>query len=101
MDAAVFTKIVSDVGIVIAILIYFVWQNSLHEKRATFREENLIKRIEDVEIYQRTKLENLATESTKVLNDVSNAITEQTHSLDDLTNQLRKRPCLLKTDSAV
>lgn len=69
-----------SVGPVIALLIFFIWRDYR-------REQTMTKRIQDIEDYQKGRLEQLVVESNQVMGKVAEAN-------DKLANALENRPCL-------
>jgi hypothetical protein len=80
MTATSWLELTKSVGPIIALLVFFIWRDYR-------REQTMTKRIQDIEDYQKNRLEQLVVESTQ-------AIGENAKSNDRLAQALERRPCL-------
>jgi len=75
-----FVELTKSVGPIIALLMFFIWRDFR-------REQTMTKRIQDVEDYQKNRLEQLVVESSRIMGEVAEAN-------KSLATALENRPCL-------
>lgn len=73
-------ELTKTVGPVVALLAFFIWRDYR-------REQTMTKRIQDIEDYQKNRLEQLVVEGNQVMGKIA-------ESNEKLAEALEKRPCL-------
>lgn len=77
-------ELTKSVGPVVALLVFFVWRDYR-------REQTMTKRIQDIEDYQKNRLERLVVESNQVMGKIA-------ESNESLASALKVVPCLKRDD---
>ena len=83
--------LVQKVGLLVALVVFFVWQTWK-------REKGLVRRIETLENGQREMLVRMATESACAISENAKAMGEQAAALAKFTDQIMARPCMAARD---
>lgn len=78
-------EIIGNAGLMVALVAFFVWQNS-REKEA------LTKRINEVENFNRDQMSGMVKETTAALTNTSTAVTDCTRAVED-NSELMRRLC--------
>ena len=81
------TSLVQQVGLPVALVVFFVWQTWKREKA-------LVRRIEGLENGQRDMLVRMAAESSSAITENARAMKSQAEALTKFTDRLLARPCM-------
>jgi len=77
-------ELTKSVGPVVALLIFFIWRDYR-------REQTMTKRIQDIEDYQKNRLEQLVVESNQVMSKIA-------ESNESLAKAFKVVPCLKRDE---
>lgn len=75
MDLIVFSKLVSEVGPLVGVILFFLWRDGK-------REDSLVERIVKLEDYQRDTLINLVEHSSTALVQNTEALKQTSHIME-------------------
>jgi len=94
MTIEAFLSLVDNVGLAVALVAVFMWQNARREKNDKQEKQHLIELVAQVEDYQRTVLTQLSGDSIKAINLSTEATKRTCDVLQRVCEALERRPCI-------
>jgi len=82
-------EIIKRYGLAAGLIAYLIFRDYLNYKEDVKLKGSLAKRLENLEVYEKTILQDLVEKSTK-------ALAQSTRTTRALIHALRRRPCLTK-----
>jgi hypothetical protein len=82
-------EIAKTFGLPGVLLAYFIWQDHLRNKRSEAKEDATIKRVRELEDFQKTQLVDMTKQ-------VCTALANSTRAIDTISRILEDRPCVAK-----
>jgi len=87
-------RIAQNFGVPVVILAFILWKDWRKEQREHEKEDQLLKRVEKLEDFQRTTLTAMVAETTVALDKSTKAMDRLAESSNNFARKLDARPCL-------
>lgn len=101
MTIELLMSVIKTFGLPVALLLFMLWQDNKRKEQDRKDRELQLKRIQDLEDYQKGEMARVAVESATALQNSVEVHKEATHASREIANSMRQltlairtRPCL-------